>query len=101
MNPIPHGGTIPTAPVFVDGYLELILVITVASLFVMFGMLLWNVRDAIRERRWIFCPVRLRVVKVLFRLAPNGERTDVIRCSVFGRRPLTCGKACLHHGAAA
>ena len=49
MNPIPHGGTIPTMPVFLNGYLELVLVLTIASLFVMFGMLLWNIRDAVRE----------------------------------------------------
>ena len=101
MNPIPHGGAIPVAPVVFDGYLELILVLTIASLFVMFGMFLWSVRDVVRERRWLFCPIRLRVVMVLFRLAPNGQRTDVIRCSVFGRRPVTCGKVCLHHRAAA
>jgi hypothetical protein len=96
MNPILHDGAIPTTPISVSG-LDLLLLFTVVSLFAMVAMMLWSVRDMNRERRRLFCPVRLRSVRVLFRLAPNGTRTDVLRCSVFGRRPITCGKLCLHH----
>jgi hypothetical protein len=95
MNPI------PATPLFLNGYLDLIAVLAAASLAILFGMLLWNVRAVTRERLWIFCPVRLRSVMVLFRLAPNGARSDVLRCSVFGRRPITCGKVCLHHATSA
>ena len=42
-----------------------------------------------------YCPVERRMAKVLFRTGPGGERTDVVRCSIFGRRPVTCTKACL------
>ena len=98
MNPIPPvHPSVPDAVMFANGYLDLLLVLTMASLAIIFGLMLWNVRDVLRERTKIFCPVRLRAVKVVFGLARNGNRTDVLRCSVFGRRPLTCGKACLGH----
>lgn len=95
MNPIPQA-PIPTGTLFLNGYLELL---AVASILVIVGMTLWVVRSAIRERVRLMCPVRLRRVRVLFRLAPDGKRADVLRCSVFGRRPITCGKVCLHHTA--
>jgi hypothetical protein len=97
MNPIFPSGAIPATPIFLNGYMDLIVVLTAAALAIMFGVILWNVRDLTRERKWIFCPVWLRPVRVLFRLAPDGARSDVLRCSVFGRRPITCGKVCLHH----
>ena len=98
MNPIPQA-PLPTPPLFVNGYLELIMLLSIVSLLVIFGMLFWSIRDVTRERLSLFCPVRLRRVRVLFRLAPDGKRTDIVRCSVFGRRPVTCGKVCLHQPA--
>ncbi len=94
MNPMPSDGGIPATPLFVNGYLDLLMILAVASLAVIFGMILWNAWGASRHRERIFCPVRLRRAWVVFRLAPNGGPTDVIRCSIFGRRPITCGKLC-------
>jgi hypothetical protein len=95
MNPIPQGGPIPTW-LFANGYLHAIMLITIALLAVMFAMMLWTMWRATREGARLQCPVRLRRAYVRFRLGLNGERVDVIRCSVFGRRPITCGKTCLH-----
>ena len=100
MNPIPSGLT-PSMPLSVNGYLEVLLLLAVFSLVVLFAMGLREIRRAYTRRERIFCPVRLRRARVRFRLWPDGERADVIRCSVFGRRPITCGKACLDHGAPA
>lgn len=66
---------------------------------IVFGMMLWKGRLTTREFLRLRCPVRLRPARVHFRLAPTGERIDVVRCSVFGRRPITCGKVCMHPGA--
>ena len=96
MNLIPHDGAMPTGPFFGNGYPGVLLLLTIASLFVVFGMMLWALRRVTRERKRLLCPVRLRSVRVLFRLAPDGARTEVLRCSVFGRRPITCGQVCLH-----
>lgn len=41
------------------------------------------------------CPVKLRMARVVFRLAPDGTRTDVLGCSLASGRLRTCGKACL------
>jgi hypothetical protein len=98
MNPIPQA-PIPTPALFVNGYLELIMLLSIVSLLVIFGMFFWSIRHVTRERLSLFCPVRLRRVRVLFRLAPDGKRTDILRCSVFGRRPVTCGKVCLQQPA--
>jgi hypothetical protein len=82
--------------------LELVMVATIAALLVVFGALLWRaLRSVARERARVICPVRLRPAKVGFALAPDGTRADVLRCSVFGRRPITCGKACLPRRTAA
>ncbi|HJQ83435.1 MAG TPA: hypothetical protein VKA21_05120 [Candidatus Binatia bacterium] len=94
MNSI--GQPIPTVPVGLNGYLDLVMLASLATVVVIFALLLWSVRAEVRERIRLFCPVRLRRVRVLFRIAPNGQREDVLRCSVFGRRPVTCGKVCLH-----
>jgi hypothetical protein len=95
MNPIPQGGPIPTA-LFANGYLNAIMLITLASLCVIFVVMLWTMWRATREGARLHCPVRLRRARVLFRLGMSGERVDVIRCSIFGRRPISCGKVCLH-----
>ena len=94
MNPIPPG-TASALPTAMHGLLEVLLLLTVASLAVMFGMALWQARTAFRRRERLVCPVRLRRVTVRFGLWPDGVPADVIRCSVFGRRPITCGKVCL------
>jgi hypothetical protein len=101
MNPIPQAGPVPTPVLFVNGYLELIMLLSIVSLVVIFGMLFWTIWGVTRERLRLFCPVRLRPVRVLFRLAPDGKRVDILRCSVFGRRPISCGKVCLHQAARA
>ena len=94
MNPI-QPGAIPSIPVSVNAFLEVLLVLTALSLLVLFGMTLREMWGAYRRRERLVCPVRLRRVRVLFGLGPDGEPTDVVRCSVFGRQPITCGKACL------
>jgi hypothetical protein len=91
MIPIPHDGGIPSVPLFVNGYLDLLMVLSLVALAIVFAAMLW----AARRPEQVFCPVRLRRVRVLFRLAPNGARTDVVRCAVFGQRPITCGKPCV------
>jgi hypothetical protein len=101
--PVPHDGGIPSVPMFANGYYELVVLITAAALLTAFGMMvmmLWALRNVTRRRERISCPVRLRPARVMFRVAPDGKRTDVLRCSVFGRRPITCGKACLRPVAA-
>jgi|SRR5262245_2830658 len=99
MNPIPQAGPISTT-LFTNGWLHALMLITIASLAVMFVMMLWTMWRATREGAHLRCPVRLRRARVLFRLGAVGERIDIVRCSIFGRRPVTCGKACLHphHG---
>jgi hypothetical protein len=52
-------------------------------------------RRSERHAERVFCPLYLRPARVVFRTKPGGEREDVIRCSVLGRRPLPCGKRCL------
>jgi hypothetical protein len=83
---------------FGNGYFDLPMIVIVVSLLVLFGVGLLSLRRPTRERVRLFCPVRLRRVGVLFRLGRDGERVDVERCSVFRRRPITCGKVCLHPG---
>jgi hypothetical protein len=100
MIPIPPA-PIPSGLLAMKPYLDVLLLLTVATLAVIFAWMLWSVWRSYRERARLRCPVRLRPVRVLFDLGPDGRRTDVLRCSVFGRRPITCGKACLHHAAPA
>jgi len=99
--PIPQPGPIATT-LYTNGYLHALTLITIASLAVIFVMMLWTMWHATREGARLRCPLRLRRARILFRLGDAGERIDVIRCSIFGRRPVTCGKACLrpHHGLA-
>jgi hypothetical protein len=100
MNPIPPEGVIPTVPFPVNGYLEVLLLIVVVSLFVMLGMMLWMARRS-TERTRAYCPVARTPVDVVFEVGPTGTRTDVLRCWIFGRRPVTCAKTCLHPARAA
>lgn len=96
MNPLPGNGGIPSNPLFVNGSLEVIMLVSVAALLVILGMMLWMAFGTGKRRERLVCPARLRGARVLMRIAPNGRPTDVIRCSIFGRRPITCGKVCLH-----
>jgi len=93
--PIPQPGPVPTT-FFTSGHLHAIMLFTIASLAVLFVMMLWSMWQATREGAHLRCPVRLRRARILFRLGAAGERIDIVRCSIFGRRPVTCGKACLH-----
>lgn len=90
MNPIPQDGGIPAVSLFANGYLDLLMLVALASVAVVLGMMLWSARDADRRRERIICPVRLRPARVVFGRHPM----HVVRCSIFGRRPITCGKVC-------
>jgi hypothetical protein len=80
---------------------EVAVVLVIAVLLVISGMSVRDIGRVYFRRERVVCPVRLRRVRVLFRLWPDGAREDVIRCSVFGRGPVTCGKACLDRRATA
>ena len=96
MNPIPPG---PMAEPWlsVNGVLQFIMLLTIVSIAVLFVMSLNELRGYHRMR--LRCPVRLRPARVDFEMGPGGKTTDVLRCSIFGRRPITCGKACAPHAA--
>ena len=94
MNPMPQEGGIPDVSLFVNGYVQILMLVAILSLAVILGMMLWTAWMSDRRSERIFCPVRLRRAWVTFRLGPNGQATDVVRCSIFGRRPPTCGKVC-------
>jgi hypothetical protein len=96
MNPVPPGGVFPTGSFPVDGYLHALLVAAVIGFVILVGIVALSVRQWNQERVQLFCPVRLRRVRAVFELDDEGRRIDVLRCSVFGRRPITCGKSCVH-----
>jgi hypothetical protein len=81
--------------------ITLLLLLTVVSLVILFAMSLRELRGVSRWHARLRCPVRLRPARVVFRIETDGRPADVLRCSIFGRRPVTCGKACLHHPAPA
>src|SRR5262245_45079102 len=93
MNPI-LPGVPPPIPISVSGALEILVLLAIASMVVLFVMALREIRASYRRRERLICPVRLRRARVVFRLWPDGHRADVIRCSEFGSRRVTCGKAC-------
>ena len=100
MNPIPDGIPIPPASLlFPNGHLQLIMLLAILALFVTYGGLLWVLPGLTRMRERVRCPVQPRVANVLFQVSRDGTRVDVLRCSVFGRRPITCGKVCLRPAA--
>lgn len=96
MTAIPYDGVMPPLPLPADGYATLIMLLGIASAVVVFGMMLWAIRGTVRRRERINCPVQLRPARVLFALGPGYARRDIVRCSLFGRRRVTCGKVCLH-----
>ena len=102
MNPIPHAGVVdPTSAVAFDGYLRIAMLLAILALLIGYAVLVGAIRNAFRRRERLFCPVRLRTARVDFQLSADGTRTDVLRCSIFGRRPVTCGKVCMAAAAGA
>ena len=95
MNPIPPG-VFPTDAYSIDGYLHGLMIAGFVALIVMVGIAVWSVFHWNEEPVRFFCPVRLRRVRAVFRLDDDGRRLDVLRCNVFGRRAITCGKPCVH-----
>jgi hypothetical protein len=90
MDPMP----MPVA--MAQGQLLVMLASVIGGILVIVGFILWAARHAYEERRRVRCPVRHRMARILFRLAPDGVRTDVIRCSLLGEAPAsTCGGRCL------
>jgi hypothetical protein len=87
---------IPPLTFSVGNLMALVVVVTIVSLAALFALALWEIGRSGRRTVRLRCPVRLRRVRVVFGTGPHGEPVDVVRCSVFGRRPITCGKACLH-----
>jgi len=87
MNPMPMPSMLSEAQLLV------MLLAVVTGILSLIGFVLWAARHAYQERQRLRCPVRLRMATVLFGLAPDGRRTDVLRCTVFRKRPaITCGK---------
>jgi hypothetical protein len=93
MNPVPPG-VFPTGSYPVDGYLDLFMVGVLVAFAVVLGIIVWSVLYWNEEPARFVCPVRLRRVRAVFRLDDDGRRIDVLRCSVFRRTPITCGKPC-------
>jgi hypothetical protein len=97
MNPVP--GAFPLMPLTVDAFLTVLVLVTVVTVLVILFMSLREVWDGYRRWEDVRCPERRQRARVLFRLRPGGEPTEVLRCSLVGRRPIDCGMACLHRGA--
>jgi hypothetical protein len=95
MNPLPGNGGIPSNTLLVDGNLDLLLWASVAVIVVILGMMVWMAWHSGERRERLICPVRLRSARVLMQVTASGRPKDVIRCSIFGRRPMTCGKPCM------
>ena len=95
MNPMPPLEPIVRSPALVSA-MEILMLIAVVSLAVLFGMLLWNALHQRHERARVRCPVEKRPAQVVFRLAPGGQRTGVLRCSLLGAAQGTCAASCLH-----
>ena len=74
--------------------LRLVMLLAIAFIIGMFAALLWGMSDQIRER--VRCPVMFRMARVTFRLAEDGTKSEVVRCSLLrGRRTIICGKVCV------
>jgi hypothetical protein len=91
MFPLPPGG-LPYASVPIDGSVRLLGAVVLVALFAAYAMLLWAIR--IGRTRTVRCPVDGRTARVLFRVAGDGTRVDVDRCSLQSI-PITCSKRCL------
>jgi hypothetical protein len=60
MNPIPFGGNMPITAFPVDGALQFVLLITIVSIFVIFGMMLWTLVNVSRVRPYVLWPFHRR-----------------------------------------
>ena len=91
----------PTIPpvVFDPLPMQIVGLILIVAVLAVYAAMTWLGDHANELREYLYCPVRLRMAKVIFQTGPGGERTDIVGCSIFGRRPITCGKACLAHPA--
>jgi hypothetical protein len=77
------------------GFLAIVVIVA-------FAALLWMIRRGSEARERLRCPRRHKVAVVTFRLAGDGTRTDVMRCSLLRRgREKFCDKICMHGAAAA
>jgi hypothetical protein len=91
MDPMQMPTTISQTQLFV------MLFSVVVGILAMIGFVLWGAKHAYEERRRVRCPTRLRMARVLFKLAPDAKPTDVLRCSLLeDGAPIGCGKWCLH-----
>lgn len=102
MNAIPFTTPIDGPGMVPDGsQAQLIGLALLVLLFIGFAVMLWMAGHADQKRARLHCPVHLQQARVTFRVAPDGTRTDVVRCSLFRGRPaITCGKPCLRQAAA-
>ena len=85
MNPIPPAGTVPTTSLPVDGTLELVVLVTLATISVIFVMMLWSLFDMSQldpHKGW---PRRLGAADGR-RDKSDGTRIEVIRPSQLSRR---------------
>jgi hypothetical protein len=79
-----------------QGQLLMMLLGVLGGILAIVGFVLWAAKHAYEERLRLRCPAELRMASVLFSLAPDGKRKDVLRCSLSRDRPvMTCGKPCL------
>jgi hypothetical protein len=91
MNPISIGPGVD-----MTGSLQFLALVALLVVFSGYALIFRAMRHASREQVRLRCPARLRTARVVFELAPDGSRTDVVRCSIFRGRPaITCGKVCL------
>jgi hypothetical protein len=81
----------PPSPAFHPSETQIIGVLLFVAVLIAYA-LVTRLRDTIGQR--LFCPVRRRLAKVTFLVTAAGQRIDVVRCTIFGRRPITCGKVC-------
>jgi hypothetical protein len=104
MNPIPPISSVPLEglgtplqglAVEAVGFLAIVVITA-------FAALLWMIRRASEARERLRCPRRHRMALVTFRVASDGTRTDVVRCSLLrGGRETFCDKICMHGAAPA
>lgn len=104
MNPIPPVFIIPIegvgmqlrgVPVEVLGLFAIVGIVAYAAF-------LWMERHGDEVREGLRCPLHLKRATVTFRVARDGTRTDVVRCSLLrGRRERFCDKVCLRKAAVA
>ena len=97
MNPLPIGPIVDApAGLVPDGHLRLLMLLTIVAVLALSAVFLWAMRRTMRARERLRCPARLSMARVVFSLAPDGSRMDVLKCSLLRGRPvITCGKACL------